>query len=80
MRKIHPLFISLALAASVASCQSEYSQRLTKGYALKKELIELSNSTTFSNQLKVKEIKKELELHAEVSGNDELFFEQLGLN
>jgi hypothetical protein len=79
MRKIQPLFISLALVACVYSCQSEYSQRLSKGFELKKELIRLSNTPEVSNQLKVKEIKKELHLHAQVSGNEELFFEQLGL-
>ena len=79
MRKIQPLFLSLAITACLCSCKSEYSQRLSKGFELKKELIKLSNTPEVSNQLKVKEIKKELHLHAQVSGNEELFFEQLGL-
>lgn len=79
MRKIQPLFLSLVITACLCSCKSEYSQRLSKGYELKKELIKLSNTSDESNQLKVKEIKEELNLHAKVSGNEELFFEQLGL-
>lgn len=79
MRKIQPLFLSLAITTCLCSCKSEYSQRLSKGYELKKELIKLSNTSDESNQLKVKEIREELNLHAKVSGNEELFFEQLGL-
>lgn len=79
MRKIQPLFLSLAITACLCSCKSEYSQRLSKGFELKKELIKLSNTSDESNQLKVKEIKEELNLQAKVSGNEELFFEQLGL-
>ena len=78
MEKMHPLFISLALIACAYSCQSEYSQRLSKGHELKKELIKLVNSAD-SDESKVEEIKKEINLHAHVSGNEELFFEQLGL-
>ncbi|MEN9999791.1 MAG: hypothetical protein RI922_2781 [Bacteroidota bacterium] len=63
----------------MCSCKSEYSQRLSKGFELKKELIKLSNASDESNQLKLKEIREELNLHAKVSGNEELFFEQLGL-
>lgn len=79
MRKIQPLFLSLVITACLCSCKSEYSQRLSKGYELKKELIKLSNTSDESSQLKVKEIREELNLHAKVSGNEELFFEQLGL-
>ncbi len=79
MRKIQPLFLSLAITACLCSCKSEYTQRLSKGFELKKELIKLSNTSEVSNQLKVNEIRKELNLHAQVSGNEELFFKQLGL-
>lgn len=64
----------------VSSCSSEYSERLDKARALK---VELEKTIAQQRELGVKShdevlaIKQQIAFHAKVSGNEELFIQQL---
>jgi hypothetical protein len=79
MTKFLAFILLILFGAGLYSCQSEYSQRLTRGVELKKELIQLLKTSGASNQFKLNEIREELAFHAKVSGNEDLFFKELGM-
>lgn len=64
----------------VSSCSSEYSERLDTARALK---VELEKTIAQQSELGVKSydevlaIKQQIAFHAKVSGNEELFIQQL---
>lgn len=71
----------LLSAGYLSSCTSEYEERLTQGMVLKDKLVsmqqtaELSGSGQFSQE--IEEIQEEITLLAKISGNEELFLQQI---
>jgi hypothetical protein len=82
MKKIS--LIVLGLGILVASCQSEYGERMNKALQLKKEYqkvhIHLQNSKNPNLITQLSEIKKEIRFHATVSGNEQLFLKEIWNN
>lgn len=77
---ITALFVGLGFQ----SCQSEYSERMSKAIALKKKHTEIQNILVESKNESLKatlnEIEKEIKIQAAISGNEELFLKQLWRN
>lgn len=77
-------FIVLGLGILLASCQSEYSERMNKAMQLKKEYQKVHKYLKSSKSSKLiahlSEIKREIRFHASVSGNEELFLQEVWNN
>lgn len=73
----------LAFGASIfimSSCSSEYTERLNKAKELKAELekaISQQRELGIQSHEEVLAIQQEINFHAKVSGNEELFIKQL---
>lgn len=73
----------LLLAISVfliTSCSSEYTERLTKAKVLRFELLKTQQNQNIPSYLQhdqIEDLQKEIDFHAKVSGNAELFKCQL---
>lgn len=68
------------LLLGLASCSSEYNERLSKAKELKMEIVKtLQNryiiGVTAAEQ--IADLQEEINFHAKVSGNEELFKDQL---
>lgn len=71
------LFLSVL---ALTSCSSEYAERLDKAKELKLELskaIEDQERIGLDFNDEIAEIIKEIDFHAKVSGNEELFIQEL---
>jgi hypothetical protein len=72
------------LLISFCSCTSEYEERLSKAKELKNRInmiMEVANSTDQKIlSKKIELLHNEITFHAKVSGNEELFFQQLETN
>ena len=79
MRKISLIIFGLGIL--VTSCQSEYGERMKKALELKKEYqkvhIHLQNSKNPNLITQLSAIRKEIRFHATVSGNEQLFLEEI---
>ena len=75
------VLLLLAIAGMNASCTSEYEERLSQGLNLKERLAIVEQSySMFSNDRlssEIEEIRNEINLLAKVSGNEELFLQQV---
>jgi len=73
--------IVLVVGLTCFSCQSEYGERMSKAIALKKKyenvLLHCNNAKTPSMVMQLNAIKKEIQFHATVSGNEQLFLEEV---
>lgn len=71
------VFIGLGLQ----SCQSEYSERMAKAIELKRKHTELKSTMSESKnpnlQALLGELEHEISIQAKISGNEELFLEEL---
>ncbi len=68
------------LGVVVASCSSEYHERLAIAKDLKNQLVRTMNNRDLLGDIaleEINEIKNEIDFHAKISGNEELFFEEL---
>jgi hypothetical protein len=63
------------------SCQSEYSERMSKAIALKQRYIDIKNIMIESNDENLEktldEIEDEIKFQAKISGNEELFLKEI---
>ncbi len=80
MRSLLLLFLAVGGLFAITSCSSEYSERLDKAKVLKQELSKAMEDQervglNFNNE--IAEIIKEIDFHAKVSGNEELFLQEL---
>ncbi len=70
------------MSASLISCTSEYEERLQEAKALQKEylLVEESNMVEPKEELlhELEAIKSEIDYLARVSGNEHMFYKDLG--
>ena len=82
MKKV--IFIVLGIGFLVTSCQSEYGERMKKAIELKKEYQKVHTSLQRSKNpnliSQLSEIKREIEFHATVSGNEQLFLKEIWNN
>ncbi|MEJ6582992.1 MAG: hypothetical protein QNL61_05040 [Crocinitomicaceae bacterium] len=78
------LLLLLLSGLSLTSCTSEYEECVKEGITLKKRLIGLeSNDLMISgdtNSIEAKEIYNEINLLAKVSGNEQLFLQEVFSN
>ena len=79
MKKISLIIVGLGIL--ITSCQSEYGERMKKALQLKKEYqkvhIHLQNSKNPNLITQLSAIRKEIRFHATVSGNEQLFLEEI---
>lgn len=75
------LILALVVGLTCFSCQSEYGERMSKAIALKKKyenvLLHCNNAKNPMMKLQLNAIKKEIQFHATVSGNEQLFLEEV---
>lgn len=80
MRSLLLLFLAVGGLLTITSCTSEYSERLDKAKELKQELskaMEDKKRIGLDFNDEIAEIIKEIDFHAKVSGNEELFLQEL---
>lgn len=73
---------TLLLIISLSSCKSEYEQRLSEAKELKVRMYEIKESNDSDDEtlnIEIKELEDQINFHAKVSGNEELFYEELNL-
>jgi hypothetical protein len=79
-----PTLLLLSLSFLVlTSCSSEYDERMSKAKALKIEMLKALNNRHILGVIaeeQIADLRKEINFHAKVSGNEELFFNQLALD
>lgn len=64
----------------ITSCSSEYSERLLKAKVLRFELLRMQQNNNIPKYLQadqIEDLQREIDFHAKVSGNAELFKSQL---
>ncbi|MCR9172373.1 MAG: hypothetical protein NXI10_07785 [bacterium] len=75
------LLLALFLGVSLASCKSEYEERLQEAKNLQERylLVEESNMMSPREELaeEMRDIKSEIEYLARVSGNEYMFYKEL---
>jgi hypothetical protein len=80
MKRLLALLLVLS-AGYLTSCTSEYEERLTQGMALKNRLTAMQQSASVSGSTyftqEIREIREEIKLLAKISGNEELFLQQV---
>jgi hypothetical protein len=66
------------------SCQSEYAERMENAIALKIKYLEVKDIMTKSNNINLmktlEDIENEINFHAKISGNEELFLKEIWKN
>ena len=79
MKKI--CFVVLGIGILITSCQSEYGERMKKALQLKKEYqkvhLHIQNSKNPNLITQLSAIRKEIRFHATISGNEQLFLEEI---
>lgn len=79
--KILLLFGLLTLVICCQSCQSEYSERMDAAVRLKEQhdqiALIMADSRNPVLQLQLNEIEQEIEFHAQVSGNKDIFLKEV---
>ena len=79
MKKISLIIVVLGIL--VTSCQSEYGERMKKALQLKKEYqkvhLHIQNSKNPNLITQLSAIRKEIRFHATISGNEQLFLEEI---
>lgn len=82
MKLFKTLLILVVIGAT--SCQSEYGERMKKALKLKKEYQKVHGSLVQSKdpvlKIQLSEIKKEILYHAAISGNEQLFLQEIWNN
>ncbi len=75
------LLLSLFVAFGLQSCQSEYSERMSKAMRLKAEYQKVRNSMYHSEnpvlQFQLSKIEKEIRFQATLSGNERHFLHEI---
>lgn len=75
------IVLLLVISSTLMSCQSEYSERMSKALVLKEKYNQVQDVlyTTKNPYLEVQlsEIEKEIKFHATLSGNESHFLEQV---
>ncbi len=79
--KLRAVLLLLSLVTLATSCKSEYEERLLQGMHLKEKLAMMEQSRALTNNDRlldeIREIHDEITLLARVSGNEELFLQQV---
>lgn len=74
------LLFTLLVGISLSSCKSEYEERLEKAREIKCEmerLTEESQKLGLEMNSEINELESQIEFHAKVSGNQDLFLKEL---
>ena len=80
MNKLLQFVFAATVVISFSSCTSEYEERLQKAKKIRAEIIRIEQESknlgiVFDQELK--ELQTEIQFHARVSGNEDLFFKEL---
>lgn len=68
---------------ALQSCQSEYSERMSKAVKLKEQYQRVQDNMVTQNpdlQIQLSKIENEIRFHAALSGNESLFLEEIWNN
>lgn len=79
MKSLKTALLAVAML-SLYSCSSEYNQRLMEAKVLKEKLnrtIENKENLGFFAQEEISELNEQIKFHAKLSGNEELFIQEL---
>lgn len=82
--RLRVLLLMLSAGFGFQSCQSEYSERMSKAMKLKMEYKKVRNDMYDTKnpflKLQLSEIEKEIKFHAILSGNETLFLKEIWNN
>ncbi len=74
------LIFTIIILFTFTSCKSEYEERMEKARAIKSEIERLTNESEelgLEFEAELNELESQIELHAKISGNQELFLKEL---
>lgn len=74
------LLFAILVGVSMTSCKSEYEERMEKAREIKCEMERLtieSETMGFAVDTELNELESQIEFHAKVSGNQDLFLKEL---
>ncbi len=74
------LLFTILVGISVTSCKSEYEERMEKAREIKCEMERLTKQSQVMGMAfdtEINELESQIEFHAKVSGNQDLFLKEL---
>jgi hypothetical protein len=84
MKKAITILLLSFIVFGLESCQSEYAERMENAIALKRKYMEVKDVMNESNNINLiktlEDIENEINFHAKVSGNEELFLKEVWKN
>jgi hypothetical protein len=84
MKKAITILLLSFIVVGLESCQSEYAERMENAIALKRKYMEVKDVMNESNNINLiktlEDIENEINFHAKVSGNEELFLKEVWKN